>query len=330
MNKQVVLEKRPIEFPSQDTWSWSEAEIPNISDGEFLVKVKYISLDPAMRGWMNDQKSYVKPIELGEVMRAGGVGEVIQSRHERFAVGDFVCGLTGVQQYCLTEGKGFYHVDPKSVPLQTYLGLLGMPGFTAYFGLLDIGAPQEGETVLVSAAAGAVGSAVGQIAKIKGCRVVGVAGGAKKCDYVVNELGFDACVDYKNEDIYVEIKKHCPQGIDIYFDNVGGIILETALAQLNFKGRIPLCGAISQYNAASIKGPRNYLSLLVNSAKMEGFIVMNYSKRYPEAMAQLAAWYSEGRLKSNEHIEVGIDQFYSAFCKLFSGEKMGKMVLKVE
>jgi NADPH-dependent curcumin reductase CurA len=329
-NTQVLLAKRPVGLPEKSTWSWEENNVPEPQAGQFTVEVKYISLDPAMRGWMNDRKSYVPPVGIGEVMRAGGVGRVVNSKNDAFSIGDYVCGLTGVQQFCTTDGKGYYKVDADAAPLEAYLGTLGMPGFTAYFGLLEIGNPQPGETLLVSAAAGAVGSVVGQIGKIKGCRVVGIAGGAAKCSYVVEDLGFDECIDYKNSNVYEEVRRTCPNGVDIYFDNVGGEILDIALANLNFRGRIPICGAISQYNAISaVDGPKNYLSLLVNSALMQGFIVFNYAKRYPEAAMTLGSWYKEGQLKSKEYIVEGIEHFYDAFGKLFDGKKLGKLVLKV-
>jgi len=330
MNKKLLLDKRPVGMPSSDTWILESSPIPVASDGQMVVKVHYISLDPAMRGWMNDAKSYVPPVPLGGVMRCGGVGQVVESKLDGYEVGDYVYGMTGVQQYCTTDGYGWVKVDPEVLPLERYLGTLGMPGFTAYFGLLDITEPKEGETVLVSGAAGAVGSVVGQLAKIKGCRAVGIAGGAEKCRYVVEELGFDACIDYKNENVYKGIKEHCPKGVDIYFDNVGGEILDMALAHINQGARISICGAISQYNNKDkIKGPSNYLSLLVNGARMEGFVVIQFTKRYGEAAQQLGKWVSQGKIKSREHVEKGIDQFYPTFQKLFSGEKKGKLVLQI-
>lgn len=330
MNKRLLLDKRPVGTPEADTWRLETTAIPEVTEGHMVVKVHYVSLDPAMRGWMNDAKSYVPPIGLGEVMRCGGVGQVVDSKLEGYQKGDFVYGMSGVQQYCLTNGYGWVKVDPEVLPLERYLGTLGMPGFTAYFGLLDIGQPKEGETVLVSGAAGAVGSVVGQIAKLQGCRAVGIAGGPEKCAYVVEELGFDACIDYKNENVYKGIKTHCPQGVDIYFDNVGGEILDMALAHINQGARIPICGAISQYNnTGKITGPSNYLSLLVNGARMEGFVVIQFTRRYGEAAKQLSKWVAQGKIKSKEHVERGIDQFYPTFLKLFSGEKKGKLVLQI-
>lgn len=329
-NTQVHLANRPIGMTDDSTWRIVESEIPTCHEGEFLVKNEFISLDPAMRGWINDVRSYIPPVELGAVMRAGTVGRVVESKHPDYSEGDVVVGGLGVQQYGISDGKNEYKIDTYGLPIEKFLGVLGMPGFTAYFGLLEIGEPKEGETLVVSGAAGAVGSVVGQIGKIKGCKVVGIAGGPEKCSYVVKELGFDACIDYKNDDIKAGLKQHCPKGIDIYFDNVGGDILNAVLARINFKARIPLCGAISQYNATSeVKGPSNYLSLLVNRGRMEGFIVFDYAKRYEEAAKQMGQWMMAGKLKSKETIIEGIETFPTTFNKLFNGQKMGKLVLKV-
>lgn len=330
MNKQQILSIRPVGLPGPETWKLVESEIPELNEGQFLVKNKYISLDPAMRGWMNDVRSYIPPVELGAVMRAGTVGEVIKSLHPEFQVGDHVSGHGGVQEYSITDGKGYYKVDPNLAPLQVYTGTIGMPGLTAYFGLLDVGALQEGDTVLVSGAAGAVGSIVGQIAKIKNCTVVGIAGGPEKCEYIVKELGFDHAIDYKNEKVKRKIHEYCPKGIDVYFDNVGGQILDDALTALRRKARVVICGAISQYNnTTAVKGPSNYLSLLVNNARMEGFVVFNFAKKYNEGLTDMAKWLSTGQLKSREHVEEGIENFHATFLKLFNGEKRGKLVLKL-
>lgn len=298
--------------------------------GEVLVRVLYLSLDPAMRGWMNAGKSYVAPVGLGEVMRAGGVGRVVASNDPTLAAGDLVVGITGIQDYVVSKAAGLRKIDPQVAPPPRYLGALGMTGLTAYFGLLDIGQPKEGETVVVSAAAGAVGAVVGQIAKIKGCRVIGIAGGAAKCSYIVDELGFDAAVDYKNEDVRKALARHCPKGIDIYFDNVGGEILETALSLLARRARVIICGAISQYNSTTgMVGPRNYMSLLVNHALMEGFVVFDYAERYAEGMKALAGWTIEGKLKAREDVVDGLDTFPDTLLKLFRGENFGKLVIKV-
>ncbi|MFD2585920.1 NADP-dependent oxidoreductase [Croceitalea marina] len=330
MNKQLLFVKRPIGAADAATWSLEKNPIPEINEGQILVKQHYVSLDPAMRGWMNEGKSYIAPMEIGSVMRAGSVGEVIASKNQKFDVGQYVAGTGGVQQYAVSDGKGFYQIDPKLAPLPMYIGTLGMPGMTAYFGITEVAKVKEGETVLVSGAAGAVGSIVGQVAKIKGCRVVGIAGGPDKCRYVVEELGFDACIDYKNENVASRFKEVCPKGIDIYFDNVGGEILEIALTRLRMHARIVICGAISQYNTKTkIKGPSNYLSLLVNRASMTGMVVFDYADRYKEGAQVLGGWLAQGKLKSREDIYEGIENFPETYNRLFSGDKMGKLVLKV-
>ena len=330
LNKQVILRKRPVGFPEPETWSLEESKVPELQEDQILVEQYYISMDPAMRGWLNNAKSYLPPVQIGDVMRAGSVGKIIDSRHRSYEAGDYVYGTGGVQQYVVAEGRGWHKVDPQLVPLPVYTSTLGMTGLTAYFGILDIGAIKTGETVLISGAAGAVGSIAGQIAKIKGCRVVGIAGGPKKCEYVTSELGFDAAIDYKNENIYQSLNHHCPKGIDVYFDNVGGDILDAALARIRRYGRIVLCGAISQYNTTqAIQGPSNYLSLLINRGRMEGFIILDYVDRFGHGMMEMAQWMRQGRLKSKEHVVKGIDQFYDAFKRLFSGEKLGKLVLQV-
>ncbi|MEZ5009484.1 MAG: NADP-dependent oxidoreductase [Chitinophagales bacterium] len=329
MNKQIRLAKRPDGLPKKDTWNLVEAELPTISDGEVLIKQHYISLDPAMRGWMNDTKSYIPPVQLNDVMRAGSIGEVIESKHDKYKVGDYLTGWGGVQQYVKTNGENWYKVDPNLAPLPVYIGTLGMPGMTAYFGILEVGKIKEGETVLVSGAAGAVGSVVGQIAKIKGCKVIGIAGSKEKCQYIVDELGFDGAINYKKENIYEAIKRECPVGIDVYFDNVGGEILDAALSRINMHARIVICGAISQYNGKVVKGPSNYLALLVKRATMQGMVVMDYAKNYGTAAHEMGTWMNEGKLKSREDIYEGIENFHKTFLRLFSGEKMGKLVLKV-
>jgi NADPH-dependent curcumin reductase CurA len=329
-NRQWRLAARPVGEPKRSDFEFTEAPVPAPAEGQVLLEVQYISLDPAMRGWMNEGRSYIAPVALGEVMRAGAIGRVLESKHPRFAPGDYASGALGVQHYAVVDGKDLAAVDPKLAPLPVHLSTLGMPGFTAYFGLLDIGRPQPGQTVVVSAAAGAVGAVVGQIAKIKGCRAIGIAGGADKCRYVVEELGFDAAIDYKRDDVKQALKAHCPQGIDVYFDNVGGDILEAALARLARSARVVICGAISQYNAtAPIKGPSNYLSLLVNRASMTGFVVFDYAPRYAEAAREMAAWMAQGRLKSREHIVAGLENFPQALTMLFTGANFGKLVLQV-
>jgi NADPH-dependent curcumin reductase CurA len=279
---------------------------------------------------MNDSRSYIAPVGIGDVMRALAAGEVIASNHPEIAVGDHVTGLLGVQEYAVAHGGAVIKVDPGLAPLPVYLGTLGMPGMTAYFGLLDIGKPQPGETVVVSGAAGAVGGVVGQIAKIKGARAVGIAGGAEKCRYVVEELGFDAAIDYKAEDLDASLARHCPDGIDVYFDNVGGEILDAALARLARRARVVICGAISQYNATgALQGPSNYLSLLVNHATMTGFVVSDYGDRYAEGAIEMAGWLAAGKLKSREDVAEGLETFPDTLLRLFSGENTGKLVLRV-
>ncbi|MCB0502043.1 MAG: NADP-dependent oxidoreductase [Bacteroidetes bacterium] len=329
MNKQIRLAKRPEGLPKKDTWNLVEEEIPTIEDGEVLIKQHYISLDPAMRGWMNDAKSYIPPVQINEVMRAGSIGEVIESKSDKYKVGDYLSGWGGVQQYVKTNGDNWYQVDPRLAPLPVYIGTLGMPGMTAYFGIFRVGQIKEGETVLISGAAGAVGSVVGQIAKIKGCKVVGIAGGEDKCRYLIEELGFDGAIDYKKGNIYDAIKRECPVGIDVYFDNVGGDILDAALSRINMHARIVICGAISQYNRNVVQGPSNYLALLVKRARMEGMVVMDYAKDYKQAAFEMGTWMKEGKLKSKEDIYEGIENFHKTFLRLFSGDKLGKLVLKV-
>lgn len=317
-------------MPKASDFSIEENEMPILKDGEFLVKNEYISLDPAMRGWMRDVRSYIPPVALGDVMRAGTVGEVIESKNDKFKVGDFASGWGGVQKYSVSDGKMSHKVDPSIAPLPKFLGVLGMPGMTAYFGLLHVGEPKEGDTVLVSGGAGAVGSVVGQIAKVKGCRVVGIAGGAEKCKYLVDTLGFDDAIDYKNENIHKAIKRTCPKGIDVYFDNVGGEILDAALGRINMHARIVICGAISQYNNETpVKGPSNYLSLLVNRARMQGMVVMDYAKDYRMAAMEMGGWMMQGKLHSKEFIVDGIETFPETLLRLFNGDKMGKLLLKV-
>lgn len=331
MNKQLIFEKRPVGMPSEDTWSLASNPIPEPGDGEVLIQNHYISLDPAMRGWMNDAKSYIPPVAIGDVMRAGTIGVVVKANnHPKFKVGDCLTGWGGVQQYSVTDGQNYYAVDPNLAPMPTYIGTLGMPGMTAYFGITEVGKIKEGDTVLVSGAAGAVGSVVGQIAKIKGCRVVGIAGGPEKKKYLLEDLGFDGAIDYKNENLKEAFKKELPKGIDVYFDNVGGEILDMALTRLRMHARIVICGAISQYNnKAEIRGPKNYLSLLVNRATMQGMVVMDYAKDYRKAAMEMGMWMAQGKMKSKEDVYEGIENFYPTYQRLFNGDKKGKLVLKV-
>jgi NADPH-dependent curcumin reductase CurA len=330
VNHQFRLAARPQGMVGREHFDYVEEPVPELKDGELLVKVLYISLDPAMRGWMAEGRSYIPPVEIGEVMRAGTVGRVVESRGQKLAVGDHVSGWLGVQEYAVCDENAVFKVSTDAVGLATHLGALGMPGVTAYFGLLEVGVPKEGETVVVSGAAGAVGSVVGQIAKIKGCRVVGIAGGPEKCRWIVEELGFDAAIDYKAQDVNVALREHCPEGIDVYFDNVGGDILDAALARLARGARVAICGAISQYNNLdAMRGPSNYMSLLVNRARMEGFVVIDYMSRAPEAVREMLGWIAEGRLVAREDVIEGFESFPDALAKLFAGENVGKLVLKV-
>lgn len=329
-NRQFLLAKRPSGAASRDDFIFQQVPVGEVAAGQVLVKNEYLSLDPAMRGWMNEGKSYIAPVNLGDVMRALGVGKVLASQDPKFAVGDYVQGALGVQDYFLGEPKGFYKIDPKLAPLPRYLSALGMTGMTAYFALLDVGAPKAGETVVISGAAGAVGSVAGQIAKIKGCRVIGIAGGKEKCQSLIDELGFDGAIDYKNEDVHAGLKRECPKGVDVYFDNVGGDILDAVLSRLAPKARVIICGAISQYNnKEAVKGPTNYLSLLVNRARMEGFVVMDYAPKFAAAGQEIAGWLASGKLKSKEDIVEGLETFPETLMKLFKGENFGKLVLKV-
>jgi NADPH-dependent curcumin reductase CurA len=330
VNHKFTLASRPVGMPKRTDWSYEEETVRELHEGELLIRVLFISLDPAMRGWMNQSRSYVPPVAIGEVMRALAVGQVVASRNPHFAIGEHFSGTFGAQEYFISEGKGLTEVDPRVAPLPTFLNVLGMTGMTAYFGLLETGRPQPGDTVVVSAAAGAVGSVVGQIAKIKGCRSLGIAGGADKCRYLVVDLGFDAAIDYKSDDVAAVLRKSCPQGINIYFDNVGGNILEAALANLARGARIVICGAISQYcNTGPVQGPSNYLSLLVHRATMKGMLVVDYADRYAQAAQEMAGWMAAGTLKSREDIVEGLETFPDTFLKLFKGENLGKLILKV-
>jgi len=343
-NHQIRLAARPNGLPTRDDWSFTTEPVAEPADGGVLVKTLSLSLDPAMRGWMNDAKSYIPPVGIGEVMRAGGIGEVIASKNPAFKVGDIVSCTPGVQEYCLVPGdqikrNGLFKIDTRLGTPNQWLNVLGMPGMTGYFGLMDVGMPQPGQTVVVSGAAGAVGQTVGQLAKAKGCRVVGIAGGPAKCAWVVKELGFDACIDYKapgpngtdsKDSVKAQLKDACPKGVDIYFDNVGGDILDAVLTRITRGARIIICGAISQYNNTTpVKGPANYLSLLVNRARMEGIVVFDYVERFPVAVAELAGLMKDGRMKSKEDVVVGLDTFPETLLKLFNGENFGKLVLQV-
>jgi NADPH-dependent curcumin reductase len=336
VNHQCRLAARPNGLPGPECWQFTEEPVAEPGEGGVLVKVLSLSLDPAMRGWMNEGKSYIPPVAIGEVMRAGGIGVVVASKNPAFAVGDHVTGGPGIQEYWSVPGdfvkkSGMAKIDLRAGTVNQWLNVLGMPGMTGYFGLMDVGQPKAGETVVISGAAGAVGQTVGQIAKLKGCRVVGIAGGPAKCDWVVKELGFDACIDYKAGPIKDGLKQHCPQGVDIYFDNVGGEILDAVLTRINKKARIIICGAISQYNnTGAVEGPKNYLSLLVNRARMEGIVVFDYADRYHLAIAEMAGYLKSGQMKSKEEVVTGgVAAFPGTLPMLFNGANFGKLVLQV-
>lgn len=329
-NKQYLLIQRPNGMPKESDWQQVTNSVVMPGKGQVLVQVTYISIDPAMRSWMNEGKSYMEAIALGDVMRAAGAGRVIWSEDSKFSVGDAVLGAFGVQEYATLNGEALTKIDISKFDETAFMGPLGVPGFTAYFGLLEIGKLRFGETVLVSGAAGAVGSIVGQIAKIKGCRVVGIAGGSAKCDHLVENLGFDAAIDYKQPDARKQLAKACPNGVDVYFDNTGGEILDLALGRLARGARVVVCGAVSQYNNTDRgNGPKNYMSLLMNRASMHGFVIFDYESRYPEALHALKGWLSVGWISSYKDVLTGIDSFPSALRRMFDGGNVGKMLIKL-
>jgi NADPH-dependent curcumin reductase CurA len=334
-NRCVLLKRRPVGEPRPDDFEVVDAPMPTPGDGEVLVRTVWLSLDPYMRGRMNDVKSYATPVPLGGVMTGGTVGEIVESRHAGFAPGDFVLTYGGWQMFHVARVGaapgpfGPLKLDPKAAPISTALGVLGMPGMTAYVGLYDLGQPKAGETVVVSAAAGAVGSAVGQLAKIRGCRAVGIAGSPAKCEYAVKELGFDACVSYRGTDLLAALGEACPKGIDVYFDNVGGEVLKTVLRLVNPFARIPLCGIISQYNATELPAGPNLAPVLVNRVTIRGFIVSDHIERLPAFLTDCGRWVREGRLKYREDIVDGLDRAPAAFIGLLQGKNLGKMLVKV-
>jgi NADPH-dependent curcumin reductase len=332
VNRQLRLSERPVGDVQPGHFQVTEEETPSPGDGEALVKVLQISLDPAMRGWMSDAPSYLPPVGLGEVMRALVLGVVVESKADHLEPGDYVVGVLGVQEHAVAPAAALTKVDPETAPLAAYLGALGMPGLTAYFGLLEVGDMREGDTVVISGAAGAVGSVAGQIAKAKGAgNVVGIAGGEDKCRWLVEELGFDAAIDYKNEEVPKRLKETTPDRINVYFDNVGGDILDASLVRLAHGARVVICGAISQYNAeGGMRGPRNYMMLLVRRARMQGFLVFDYADRYGEAVREMAQWRAEGKLTTREHVvSGGVEDFADTLNMLFRGENVGKLVLQI-
>jgi NADPH-dependent curcumin reductase len=329
-NRRLVLAKRPSGLVDESTVRLESEAVPEIADGEALVRVRYLSIDPTIRTWMDDVPSYLPPIEIGEVIRSGGVGEVIDSRSEAYTPGQLLFGMTGWQDYVVVDaGERAMQILPDGVPPEIAIGILGVTGMTAYFGITDVGQVKADDVVVVSGAAGATGSAAGQIAKIKGAKkVVGIAGGAGKCAFIVDELGFDDAIDYKNDNVAARLRETCPDGIDLYFDNVGGSILDDCLGNLALRGRVVLCGAISTYNSdGPPPGPSNYLRLVVNRGRMEGFIILDYLDRFPAAQMEVAAWIAEGKIKSSEHLVQGLEHAPEALNLLFSGGNTGKVIV---
>jgi NADPH-dependent curcumin reductase CurA len=328
-NMQVLLASRPTGWVTEENFKIVDSPLAKPAEGEILVRNHYLSLDPYMRGRMNDTKSYAAKQEIDQVMIGGTVGEVIESKNPKFKAGDTVVGMYGWQQYGCSDGTGVNKVDVSRVPMSAYLGVIGMPGVTAWVGLLDICQPKAGETVVVSAASGAVGSAVGQIAKLKGCRAVGIAGGKTKCDYVVNELGLDACVDYKAGRLDEDLKAAAPNGVDCYFENVGGEILDAVLRRTNAFSRIAVCGLISQYNATETYGVKTFQAILTNRIKVQGFIVSDRLNLWPQAMGDLAGWVASGKLKFRESVAQGLENAPKAFIGLLKGQNFGKQLVKL-
>jgi NADPH-dependent curcumin reductase CurA len=327
---QVRLAAYPKGMPGEDTWTFTHDAPPEPADGQVRVRMDWISVDPGMRGWITPKRSYMPPVEPGEVMRAFGVGTVVESRFERLAAGDIVTGFTGVQTEAVLPGRELRRIDTQYGAPQSFLSGLGMTGYTAYFGLLDVGRPEAGQTVVVSAAAGAVGSVVCQVAKIRGCRVVAIAGGPEKCRFLREELGVDAAIDHRGGDVGAALAAAAPEGIDVYFDNVGGDILDAVLARINRHARIVVCGGISQYaDMDNVRGPSNYLQLIAQSAVMQGFTMRDYLRRIPEALVQLLTWSAGGQLKFREHVLDGIETFPAAFGMLLRGENHGKLLIRV-
>ncbi|MGI9329035.1 MAG: NADP-dependent oxidoreductase [Pseudomonadales bacterium] len=332
-NRQWLLAKRPHGMVGKDNFEYAETPIPEPAEGEVLARNLYLSFDPTQRGWMEDRPSYLPPVQLGEPMRAGSVAQVVESKHPDFAKGDLVQTTGGWQDFVVVApGQGVMGLSklPEGVPPTLPLSVLGVTGLTAYFGLLDLGEPKAGETVLVSGAAGATGSVAGQIARIKGCRVVGIAGGPEKCQWLIDEAGFDAVIDYKNEDVNARIGELCPNKVDVFFDNVGGDILEAALNHINMKARVVLCGGISAYNATEpVPGPANLMNLVINRARMEGFIVIDYMDRAHIAVPELMGWIQSGELKHKEDLQEGFENIPDTLNRLFTGKNLGKQLLKI-
>ena len=333
MNRQWLLASRPQGMVTESNFQYHEAPVSELEDGQFLVRNCYIAFEPAMRGWMDDRPSYIPPIQVGEVMRAVTTGQVVASKHPDYQPGDCVQGGFGWQEYAVTTGKGGLMLAskiPAGASLTAPLGVLGITGLTAYFGLLDLGQPKGGETCVVSGAAGATGSIAGQIARIKGCRVIGIAGGPDKCAWLTDAARFDAAIDYKSEDVAARLRELCPDGIHIFFDNVGGEILDAVLAQIAMKARIVLCGGISRYNDEELQpGPKNYFNLILQRARMEGFILVDYYRRFAEGVQELSGWLDSGQLVHQEDIQEGFANAPRTFLRLFEGKNLGKQLLKI-
>lgn len=334
INRQIVLANRPAGKPQPSDFRMQETTIPSPQDGQVLCKTRYLSLDPYMRGRMSSSKSYASPVEINEVMTGGTVGEVIESKYPELQTGDIVFGYGGWQEYWVLKGKSLNKIDQEVAPISTATGVLGMPGVTAYTGLLNIGQPKEGETVVVASASGAVGSVVGQIAQIKGARAVGIAGSPEKCEFVTKELGFDNCVNHNSPEFVEELKSACPDGIDVYFENVGGKVFETVLPLLNDFARIPVCGMISIYNATELPSGPNLIpslmrKILVKRLTFRGFIVWDFASQEKEALKQLAEWIQQGKLIYKEDIVDGLENAPEAFIGLFEGKNFGKLVVRV-
>jgi NADPH-dependent curcumin reductase CurA len=329
-NRQWRLAARPQGLIKESDFEWVEEPVRSLEDGEVLVRNVYLSLDPANRGWVREHASYVEPVQIGDVMRGLTIGVVEESRNQRFSKGDIVSGAIGWQDYGISAGSDLRGIPPGKLPLTAYLGLFGMVGMTAYFGLLDVGKPKAGETLVISGAAGAVGSIVGQIGKIVGCRVVGIAGSDPKCSWLTDELGFDAAINYKTESVVRKLHKHCPKGIDVIFENVGGEILDAEMMWINDFARIVICGLISGYNATEpVPGPSSFPLVLIRRARVEGFIVVDFADRYGEALEKLSEWYGEGRLKYRVDVYDGLETAPQNINRLFDGSHDGKLIIKV-
>ncbi len=329
-NTQIILVSHPQGMVKASDMTLQTAQLPaQPPHGHILVAIKYISLDPAIRGWLNPGTTYIKGVQIGEVVRAFSAGEIVESNHPDYQVGEYVWGLLGAQQYAIHNGQGLVKADLSKGPLSWHLGVLGMPGMTAYFGLLEKGQPKAGETVLVSGAAGVVGTTVGQIAKLHGCRVVGIAGGAAKCQFLTGQIGFDAAIDYKNENVLAGIQRTCPDKVNVFYDNVGGDILDDALAHLALGARVVLCGSISQYNSTDPRGPKNYMKIVTARGYITGVIVFDFVERYAEGINAIGHWLQTGQMKVQEDVYEGLENFASTLLKLYTGENFGKLLLKI-